>query len=93
VRIVGALDVHRSQITFKWHDMETGEVRRGRIAPVARESMRQWLARRRQAERAAPSGAPRPTVPTAITCPSCSSRVAYRRAGFRRSTSWSCGHR
>jgi transposase len=45
MRIVGALDVHRSQITFRWQDMETGEVRRGQIAPVARESMQQWLAR------------------------------------------------
>jgi transposase len=44
MRIVGALDIHRSQITFKWEDMETGEVRRGQIAPVARKSMQQWLA-------------------------------------------------
>jgi transposase len=43
VRIVGALDVHRSQITFRCQDMETGEVRRGRMAPAAREVVREWL--------------------------------------------------
>lgn len=43
MRIVGALDVHRSQITFRWQDMETGEVRRGQIAPAARKPVREWL--------------------------------------------------
>jgi transposase len=42
-RIVGALDVHRSQITTKTLDWESGEVRYGRISPVMRESVRQWL--------------------------------------------------
>jgi transposase len=44
MRIVGALDVHRKQITFKLLDMETGEVRRGRITPATRASVRRWLA-------------------------------------------------
>ena len=44
MRIVGALDVHRKQITFRWQDMETGEVKRGRIAPAAREPVREWIA-------------------------------------------------
>ena len=43
MRIVGALDVHR-QITFRWQDMKTGEVRRGQIVPAAREPVREWLA-------------------------------------------------
>jgi transposase len=42
--IVGALDVHRKQITFKTLEPETGEVRRGRISPVERASVRAWLA-------------------------------------------------
>lgn len=44
MRIVGALDVHRSQITFRWQDMKTGEVTRGQIVPAAREPVREWLA-------------------------------------------------
>jgi transposase len=44
MRIVGALDVHRKQITFKLLDAETGEVRRGRISPATRASVRRWLA-------------------------------------------------
>ncbi len=43
--IVVALDVHRKQITYKTLDRETGEVKRGRIAPAARADMRAWLAR------------------------------------------------
>src|SRR2546423_13290338 len=31
--IVGGLDVHRRQITFDYLDTETGQVRRGRVAP------------------------------------------------------------
>src|SRR5437867_3214729 len=45
MQIVGALDVHRSQITTKTLDMQTGEVRRGRISPGAREPLRQSLER------------------------------------------------
>src|SRR5438128_8350266 len=41
--IVVALDVHRKQITYKTLDRETGEVRRGRIAPAARADVRAWL--------------------------------------------------
>jgi transposase len=42
--IVVALDVHRNQITYKLLDGDTGEVRRGRIAPAARLDVRTWLA-------------------------------------------------
>ena len=45
MEIVCALDVHRRQITTKTIDLETGEVRRGRISPAAREPVRDWLAR------------------------------------------------
>jgi len=44
MEIVGALDVHRRQITTKTLDVETGEVRRGRIMPAARPQLRGWLA-------------------------------------------------
>jgi transposase len=43
VMIVGAFDVHRRQITFDWVDRETGEARRGQIAPATREVLRGWL--------------------------------------------------
>jgi transposase len=42
--IVVALDVHRNQITYKALDRESGELRRGRIAPAARADVREWLA-------------------------------------------------
>jgi transposase len=45
MQIVGALDVHRSQITFKTLDLRTGELSRGRISPGAREPVREWLRR------------------------------------------------
>src|SRR6266545_693409 len=45
MQIVGALDVHRSQITAKTLDLDSGEVRYGRISPVTRESVREWLSR------------------------------------------------
>ena len=35
--------MHRKQITFKTVDVDTGEVRRGRIGPVERASVRAWL--------------------------------------------------
>jgi len=41
--IVVALDVHRSQITYKALDRGTGELRRGRIAPATRSELRGWL--------------------------------------------------
>jgi hypothetical protein len=41
--IVVALDVHRSQITYKALDRETGVLRRGRIAPATRAELRAWL--------------------------------------------------
>ncbi len=45
MRIVSALDVHRRQITTKTLDLESGEVRRSRIVPAAREPVREWLSR------------------------------------------------
>ena len=41
--IVGGLDVHRTQVTFDYLDIESGESRRGVIRPATRESFRQWL--------------------------------------------------
>ena len=43
--IVGGLDIHRKQITFDYLDTETGEVKRGQIAPADRAHLRAWLAR------------------------------------------------
>lgn len=43
MRIIGAFDVHRKQITFKWLDRETGEVHRGHIMPALREPVREFL--------------------------------------------------
>src|SRR6266545_1847845 len=45
MEIVGALDVHRRQITTKTLELASGEVRYGRISPVAREDVRAWLQR------------------------------------------------
>jgi Transposase len=45
MQIVGALDVHRRQITFKTLEPASGESSRGRISPAAREPLRQWLER------------------------------------------------
>jgi transposase len=43
VMIACGFDVHRAQITFDLVDHETGELRRGRIAPATREQLRLWL--------------------------------------------------
>jgi transposase len=43
MQIVSALDVHRRQITYKTLDLVSGESRRGRITPVGREPLREWL--------------------------------------------------
>ena len=43
--IACGFDVHRAQITFDLVDHESGELRRGRIAPATREELRQWLAK------------------------------------------------
>ena len=43
--IVGGLDIHRKQLTFDYLDTETGEVKRGQIAPADRAHLRAWLAR------------------------------------------------
>ncbi len=45
MQIVSALDVHRRQITYKTLDLGSGEVRRGRVSPATRESVREWLER------------------------------------------------
>src|SRR3954471_14822127 len=44
VMIACGFDVHRAQITFDLVDHETGELRRGRIAPATREQLRVWRA-------------------------------------------------
>jgi transposase len=43
--IVGGFDIHRRQVTFDYLDTVTGQVRRGRISPACRETLRQWLER------------------------------------------------
>ena len=45
MRIVGGLDVHRAQITFDYVDVDTGDVRVGRIRPATRYEFREWLRR------------------------------------------------
>jgi transposase len=44
------LDQHRAQITADWLDTETGEVKRGRVAPADRASVRRFLERFRGQE-------------------------------------------
>ena len=41
--IVCGLDLHRSQVTFDWVDVDTGEGKRGKLAPANRETFRRWL--------------------------------------------------
>ncbi|HXQ56919.1 MAG TPA: transposase, partial [Actinomycetes bacterium] len=43
MRIIGGLDVHRSQITYDWIDTDTGQHQRGQLAPAHREHLRRWL--------------------------------------------------
>src|SRR5260370_16478745 len=43
MEMVGGLDLHRSQITFRTVDLRTGEVQRGKIHPGARDAFRDWL--------------------------------------------------
>jgi transposase len=50
VSIVMGLDQHRAQITADWLDTETGEVRRGRVAPADRAGVRRFLERFRGQE-------------------------------------------
>jgi transposase len=50
MQIVGALDVHRRQITCKTLDLVSGDVRRGRLSPANRQSLREWLERFRGCE-------------------------------------------
>ena len=48
--IVMGLDQHRAQITGEWIDTETGEVRRGRVAPADRAGVLGFLERFRGQE-------------------------------------------
>jgi len=43
MEIVDAMDIQRRQITVRWQDMSTGEIRRRRIIPAARGPLREWL--------------------------------------------------
>ena len=43
--IVGGFDIHRRQVTFDYLDTGTGQVRRGRIDPACRATLRSWLER------------------------------------------------
>lgn len=43
--MLGAFDIHRSQLTFDVVCSETGEVRRGQIRPADRPHLRDWLSR------------------------------------------------
>jgi len=45
VTIVMGLDQHRAQITADWLDTETGEVKRGRVAPGDRAGVHKFLGR------------------------------------------------
>jgi transposase len=45
MEIIGGLDVHRKQITFDYVQIETGELKTGRICPASREQLRKWLSR------------------------------------------------
>lgn len=43
MRIVGGLDLHRSQITYDWVGSDDGEVHRGQVRPATREVLGSWL--------------------------------------------------
>lgn len=43
--IVGGLDIHRKQLTFDYLDTDTGELRRGQLAPADRSHLAVWLGR------------------------------------------------
>ena len=43
--IVMGLDQHRAQVTADWLDTETGELKRGRIAPADRTGVARFLSR------------------------------------------------
>jgi transposase len=43
--IVGAFDIHRRQLTYDYVDVESGEVKRGRVMPADRENLRAFLGR------------------------------------------------
>lgn len=39
MQIIGGLDVHRKQITFDYIEIDTGEVKTGRICPATRQRL------------------------------------------------------
>jgi transposase len=41
--IVGGLDIHRTQVTYDWVNVDTGEGGRGKLSPANRETFRRWL--------------------------------------------------
>lgn len=43
MEIIGGLDLHRKQITYDYVNTTTGELNRGKIAPVTRQEVRDWL--------------------------------------------------
>src|SRR5260370_5061706 len=43
--MVCGFDIHRRQVTCDYPDKVSGQVRRGRIWPACRETMRHWLER------------------------------------------------
>lgn len=45
MQIIGGLDVHREQITFDYLQIDTGEVKTGKISPATRERFSGWLSR------------------------------------------------
>jgi len=45
--IVCGLDIHRTQVTYDWVDVDTVEGRREKLAPANRETFRRWLERER----------------------------------------------
>ena len=42
---MGAVDIHRKQLTFDYPDVDTGRVEQGRGAPADREHLAAWLRR------------------------------------------------
>jgi len=45
VPIVGGLDIHRKQLTFDYLDIDSGQLRRGQLAPADRSHLAAWLRR------------------------------------------------
>jgi hypothetical protein len=43
--IVGGVDIHRKQLTYDYVEPQTGRWERGRIVPVDRQHLADWLTR------------------------------------------------